>query len=292
MKRFLSLSALLITFFLTSNQLFADTITINNSYVREVPPGVPSSASFLTLTNSGDTDIALTKVTGDIAKNIELHEHVHKDGMMEMRQVAKISIKAKGTTELKPGGFHIMLIGLNRSLKSGDEVVLTLEFDDGTQQTIKPTVKKVMQGMMMKDGKKKMKHHGSMMHENMEKGKKGKMKLMKHVNPMPNLMKVYKQMGHKLNLSDEQVIKLDAGIKERSPVIKRLIASVVKLEAALLQASLNNDPVEKIEQLANQLMTDRLAIIKGKTYCRESVKKVMSEQQFKKLVALYKDNYI
>ena len=150
-----TLSKLLLLFALitSSTFLFANTISVENAYVREVPPGVPTSALFLTLKNTSNTDIALIKVNGDIAKNIELHEHVHKDGMMEMRQVDKINVVAKGTTELKPGGFHIMLIGLTKRIKAGDQVKLTLKFDNGSKLTIKPTVKKVMQGMMKQDMK-------------------------------------------------------------------------------------------------------------------------------------------
>ncbi len=152
MKLFLKISTFLILFS-SSNLLLADVINIEDAYVREVPPGLPTSASFLVLKNDSDADIALIKVTGDIAKNIELHEHVHNDGMMEMRQVEKISIPAKGETKLQPSGYHIMLIGLNKKIKAGDSVELTLEFDNGTKKTINAEVKKIMQGMMKMDSK-------------------------------------------------------------------------------------------------------------------------------------------
>ncbi len=122
-------------------------INIKNAYIREIPPGVPTSASFLTLQNVSNTEVSLTKVTGNIAKNIELHEHTHKDGMMEMRQVDKISIPANSSVELKSGGYHIMLIGLTRKIKSGDKIKLTLEFSNDTKKEITVEVKNVMQGM-------------------------------------------------------------------------------------------------------------------------------------------------
>lgn len=253
---------------------FADGVSVEDPYIREVPPGVPTSASFLILKNSSDKEVALIKASSDVAKNVELHEHVHKDGMMEMRQVQKISIPANGTTELKPGGYHIMLIGLTRKIKSGDVIDLSLEFNDGSKQTIKAEVKKIMMGMMKKKS--------AMMN---------KMKAKKHVNPMPNLMRVYKKMGDKLNLSADQVAQLNAGIKERGPAIERLTASVLKIEANIQKAVFNDKPLNKIDQLANNLMQERLAIIKGKTYCRESAKKVLNENQFKKMLELYKANF-
>ena len=135
--------------FISTNTLsFATDLSVDSPYVREVPPGVTTSAAFLTLKNDSDKALALIKVNSDIAKNIELHEHTHKDGMMVMRQVDKISIPAHGKTALKPGGYHIMLIGLTRKLKSGDSVLLELEFDNGTKQIITANVKRILQGMM------------------------------------------------------------------------------------------------------------------------------------------------
>lgn len=125
----------------------SDTISIEKSYIREVPPSVLTSAVFLAFNNASDSDIALTSITSNIAKNIELHKHTQKDGMMEMRQVEKIIIPAKGSVELKPGGYHIMLIGLTKKIKSGDKVNLTLEFSDNSNQKITVEVKSIMQGM-------------------------------------------------------------------------------------------------------------------------------------------------
>lgn len=273
---------------LTTGLSFASNIIVENPYVREVPPGVPTSASFLTLTNNSNNIISLVKASSDVAKNVELHEHVHNNGMMEMRQVQAISVPANGKTVLKPGGYHIMLIGLTRKIKSGDTVDINLEFDDGSKQAIKADVKKIMKGMMMGGMKKK----GMMMGGMKKNGAMMEMKKKKHVNPMPNLMSVYKKMGDKLNLSNEQVAQLDAGIKERNPAIKELTASVMKLEEDILQAALNDEPLEKIDQLANNLMQDRLSIVKGKTYCRESAKKVLNDKQFNKVVTLYRENFM
>lgn len=263
------------TLLLSAGSSFAKGVSVDDPYVREVPPGVLTSASFLILKNDSDKEIALIKASSDIAKNVELHEHVHKDGMMKMRQVQKISVPANGETALKPGGYHIMLIGLTKKIKSGDSIDLTLEFDDGSKQAVKAEVKKVMMGMM----------------GGMKKGGMDKMKVMAHVNPMPNLMRVYKKMGDKLNLSPEQVIKLDEGIKERSPAIKELTALVTKIESDITAAAFNDEPIIKIDQLANNLMQERLAIIKGKTYCRESAKKVLDEKQFKTMLGLYRENF-
>ncbi len=262
---------------------FAKGVNVEEPYVREVPPGQMISASFMTLKNDTDKEIALIKASSDVAKTVELHEHVHEDGMMKMRQIPKIVIPANGITPLKPGGYHIMLIGLQRKIKAGDKVNLNLEFDNGDKKTITATVKKVMMGMKMGGMKKGMKM-GAM------NGMKKMSNDTSHLNPMPNLMRVFKKMPEKLNLSKEQTEALAKGIKERSPKIKELFASLKKNESKIMKAALSGAPIAEIDQLADNIMQDRLAIMKGKTGCRESTKKILDEKQFKTMIELYRAN--
>ncbi|MEE9327272.1 MAG: copper chaperone PCu(A)C [Cocleimonas sp.] len=137
-----------IMLFALSSFTLADGISIENTYVREVPPGQMTSAFFMILKNDSDKNIALIKASSDVAKNVEIHEHIHEDGMMKMRQIEKVILNAKSTTKLKPGGYHIMLIGLTRKIKAGDIIAITLEFDNGDKKEIKVEVKKIMAGMM------------------------------------------------------------------------------------------------------------------------------------------------
>ena len=269
---------LTMVFLLSTGFTFAKGISANDPYVREVPPGQTNSATFLTLKNDSDKQIALIKANSDVAKNVELHEHVHANGMMQMRQVPKIIIPANGVTELKPGGYHIMLIGLTRKIKSGDIVDLNLEFDDGSKQAIKATVKKVMQGMMMKGGMKGIKQNGMEMDKT-------------HLNPMPNLMRVFKKMPQKLNLSAEQTEKLKAGVAERGPKVKDLFKAITKYEKEILIATLADKPLSDIDQLATNIVQERLNLINSKAACAVSVKKVMNDKQFANLQTIYKEKF-
>ncbi len=133
----------------------ADTVKVENPYARAVPPGQPNSAAFMTLVNTGDVDHSVTSATSPVANTVELHTHTNNNGVMEMRQVDKIDVPAKGRTELAPGGLHIMLIGLKQELKEGEKAQLTLTFDDGSTttvdapiQTVKPPVMGGMGGHM------------------------------------------------------------------------------------------------------------------------------------------------
>ena len=111
-------------------------LRIHAPYVRLAPPGAAATGAFMRIENTGATDRQLIKAESPAAKTVELHTHINEGGMMKMRAVPFISIKAGGQTELKPGSYHVMLIGLTQPLKDGDQVAITLTFDDGSQQRI------------------------------------------------------------------------------------------------------------------------------------------------------------
>ncbi|MHC3995630.1 copper chaperone PCu(A)C [Thiomicrolovo sp. ZZH C-3] len=142
------LHRVLIASFLFVSGLYAQGVEVSGIYVREVPPNLPNSAAFMQLTNLTDKPVALVSADSDAAKTVELHEHANVNGMMQMRQIPKIDIPANGTTMLKPGGLHVMLIGLTQKLKAGETVTVTLNFSNGESVTLKAPVKKVA-GMMM-----------------------------------------------------------------------------------------------------------------------------------------------
>ena len=134
----------------------ADQVQVIAPYARAVPPTAPASAAFMTLRNRGDHATALIAADSDVAEITELHTHVHKNGMMMMRPVARIPVPAKGETQLKPGGYHIMLIRLKHPLKPGDKVHLTLRFADGSTKAVTAPVRPI-------NGMSHM-HHGNMHH--------------------------------------------------------------------------------------------------------------------------------
>ncbi|MDX1302095.1 copper chaperone PCu(A)C [Photobacterium sp.] len=140
--KILALSCLL----LASTSVYAD-LMIDSIYARATPPGVSNSAIFMTIINHGESDRNLVAAKSDIAENVELHNHTMVDGMMQMRQVDSIAISSHGTTILKPGGLHVMLLGLKHPLKEGEQVVLTLHFADGSTESMFVPVQKVMAEM-------------------------------------------------------------------------------------------------------------------------------------------------
>ena len=111
-------------------------LTIQDPYVRLAPPHAPATGAFMLIKNAGNSDRQLVKAESNVAKTVQLHNHINENGVMKMREVPSIDIKANGQAELKPGSYHVMLIGLTQPLKDGDPVAITLTFDDGSQQRI------------------------------------------------------------------------------------------------------------------------------------------------------------
>ena len=115
-------------------------VQVYGPMVRMVPPGQPISAAFMTLHNHGIDEKILVKVHSDVAGAAEMHNHILADGMMKMRRIDTIVVPGHGRVELKPGGLHIMLIGLSRNLQVGERVTINLEFADGERLTVNAPV--------------------------------------------------------------------------------------------------------------------------------------------------------
>ncbi len=120
----------------------ADRVSVVDPYVRLAPPGAQATAAFMVLKNEADKDTALVKVDNPASRITELHTHINDGGVMKMRPVKSIEIKAKGEAALKPGGFHVMMIELKAGMKDGDTVPLTLQFADGSSKKVDAKVRK------------------------------------------------------------------------------------------------------------------------------------------------------
>ena len=122
-------------------------LTVDDPYVRLAPPGAQTTGAFMTIHNSGSVDRKLVKAESSAAKTVQLHNHINENGVMKMRQVDSIDVKANAQAELKPGSYHVMLIDMTAPLKEGDTVPITLIFDDGTKTAVAAPVRKQAMSM-------------------------------------------------------------------------------------------------------------------------------------------------
>ena len=108
----------------------AGAIEIQHPWARPTPPGAPTGGGYLTLVNHGSTPDRLLGGSTPVADRLEVHEMSMQGSIMRMRKLDDgVAIPANGTAELKPGGLHIMLIGLKKPLKLGDRVPAKLRFE-------------------------------------------------------------------------------------------------------------------------------------------------------------------
>ncbi|HET8529532.1 MAG TPA: copper chaperone PCu(A)C [Methylomirabilota bacterium] len=123
-------------------------IRLEKPWVRRAPimpdarPGAESTAAgYVTLRNRGPARDALVAATADVAERVELHETRNMSGMLMMERVDKVELAPGSRVEMKPGSYHLMLIGLKRALTPGQTVILTLEFERGGRMTTRAEVR-------------------------------------------------------------------------------------------------------------------------------------------------------
>ncbi len=139
-KKISVLSILLI--FMAQIVISQETMIINDSWVREVPPGSSVSAAYMTIQNKGNDD-QLIAISSDVSETAELHtSKVDDSGVATMEMVNVLDIPSGKTVELKPGGMHIMLIGLKESLVGKESINLKLEFSEAGYINVEVPVKK------------------------------------------------------------------------------------------------------------------------------------------------------
>ncbi len=106
------------------------TLTISASWARATPKGAAVGGGYMTITNSGATSDRLIGGTSDISRRFEMHEMSVDKGVMKMRELAQgLEIKPGEKVEFKPGGYHVMLMGLKQQLVQGQTFKATLQFE-------------------------------------------------------------------------------------------------------------------------------------------------------------------
>lgn len=110
-------------------------IVISSSRVFPPFPGRDTAAGYMSITNHSQSDDKLVSVTSPISGAVEIHNHIEENGVMKMRQVDGIMLKAGETVELKPGSFHLMMFKANLPEDQND-VSLTLNYEKAPSVTL------------------------------------------------------------------------------------------------------------------------------------------------------------
>jgi periplasmic copper chaperone A len=125
------------------------SIKVEQPWARATPGGASTGAVYMALDNKTSSADRLTGASSDVADKLQIHEMKVVNGTMQMRELADgLPIPADGTVVLKPGSYHVMLIGLKKPLKEGETFPLTLIFEKSGKVTVDVPVKAMgaMQG--------------------------------------------------------------------------------------------------------------------------------------------------
>jgi len=116
--------------------LAADAVSVSKPWVRATVAGQSVAGAYMDITAKANA--ALVGVASPVAAKAELHTMTMDGGVMKMRAIEKLELPANKTVNLKPGGYHVMLIDIKRELKTGDRVPLTLTVQDrkGVRSTL------------------------------------------------------------------------------------------------------------------------------------------------------------
>lgn len=125
--------------FAAASSAFAH-VSVSNAWARASVAGQQATGVFMDL-RSGHNNAKLVGVKTEAAASAEIHEMSMQDNVMKMRAVQSVDLPNGQTVNLKPGAFHIMLMGLKQPLNAGDNVQLTLEVvhEDGLKESIAVT---------------------------------------------------------------------------------------------------------------------------------------------------------
>jgi periplasmic copper chaperone A len=125
---------LILSAFLLATPVFAHgykagTLEISHPWSRETPPSATTGVGYLSIHNSGTDADRLVSIETAAAQKVEVHESTVENGVAKMRPVGPLEIPAGGDVTLKPGGLHLMMVGLKEGLAEGERVPATLVFE-------------------------------------------------------------------------------------------------------------------------------------------------------------------
>jgi periplasmic copper chaperone A len=149
MKRLSAMAAIALS---SATLVFAQSpaaqVSVKDPWVRGTVAGQGATGAFMQLSSPSDT--ALVGASTPVAKIVEIHEMKVEGGVMKMSAVDKLALPAGKPVDLKPGGYHVMLMALREPLKEGQTVPITLTFEDRTgkrsSMDVKATVRPLTGG--------------------------------------------------------------------------------------------------------------------------------------------------
>lgn len=111
-------------------------LAVEKAWARASAGKAANGGAYITILNGGKDGDRLVAAESGVAKKVEIHTHKNDNGVMRMMKVDGVDVAAGSVVTMRPGGYHIMLIGLNKPLKEGEKFPLTLVFEKAGKKTV------------------------------------------------------------------------------------------------------------------------------------------------------------
>jgi copper(I)-binding protein len=122
----------------------AGSLKISALWTRATPKGAAVGVGYMTITNNGSAPDRLVGGASDVSNRFDIHEMTMGNGVMRMRPIAKgLELKPGQSVELKPGGNHVMFLGLKKPLAQGEHIKATLAFEKAGKVDVDFTVESI-----------------------------------------------------------------------------------------------------------------------------------------------------
>ncbi len=106
-------------------------VSVRDAWVRETPPGMTMMAGYMALRNNTSRPQVLAAASSSGFETVMIHRTIVKEGMARMVHASQIELTPNASLIFVPGGYHLMLMNPQRTLRAGDSVVINLEFRGG-----------------------------------------------------------------------------------------------------------------------------------------------------------------
>jgi len=151
MKRIIAAFAVAIGTLATASAVAGPSnIKVEHVWARATPKGAVTAAAYATLVDGGTSDDRLLGASSPLAEKIRFHSMTDDKGIMKMDELPAIDLHPGVPVVLKPGGIHMMIVGLRQQLKEGQSLPLTLTFEKAGSVATTALVGKV--GAMVEPG--------------------------------------------------------------------------------------------------------------------------------------------
>lgn len=122
-----------------------DIVSIQNPWVRATNPGQNISAGYMTMTST--QDVTLIRVKSDVTESVEIHSMKMENNVMKMRMLDSLALSLGKPYKLEPGGYHLMLFDLKKSLSDAQTVDFEMTFKNNKGAEFTQKVKAIVKGL-------------------------------------------------------------------------------------------------------------------------------------------------